>query len=48
MRHFDELEFDEIGRRLKIPKNTVKTVYYRSLEKLRLRLRPLVEKEKPQ
>jgi len=35
LKHFDQLTFEEIAERLKMPSNTVKTHYYRGLEKLR-------------
>lgn len=40
LRHFEELSFEEIGTRLDSPTNTVKTRYYRGLERLREALRP--------
>lgn len=35
LKHFGDLTFDEIGRRLSMPANTAKTQYYRGLERLR-------------
>jgi RNA polymerase sigma-70 factor (ECF subfamily) len=40
-RHFEEASFAEIGVELGMPLNTVKTRYYRALERLRVLLRPL-------
>jgi RNA polymerase sigma-70 factor, ECF subfamily len=39
-KHFDELTFEEIARRLDISANTAKTRYYRALVKLRAMLKP--------
>ena len=41
LKHFEELTFDEIGSRLSISPNTAKTLYYRSVRKLRDSLRPI-------
>ncbi|MEM6672992.1 MAG: sigma-70 family RNA polymerase sigma factor [Planctomycetota bacterium] len=35
MKHFEELTFEQIGGRLDMPTNTVKTRYYRGLDRLR-------------
>ncbi|MEM9381565.1 MAG: sigma-70 family RNA polymerase sigma factor [Planctomycetota bacterium] len=35
MKHFEEQTFEQIGGRLDMPTNTVKTRYYRSLDRLR-------------
>lgn len=43
LRHFEQLTFDEIGRRLSMSPNTAKTQYYRGLERLRGLLEPLVK-----
>lgn len=40
LKHFDVLTFEEIGARLAMPTNTVKTRYYRGLARLRTLLRP--------
>lgn len=40
LRHYDELEFSEIGSLLAIPTNTVKTRYYRAIQRLRVLLQP--------
>ncbi len=40
LRQFDELSFEEIAARLDLPVATVKTRYYRGLDKLRELLRP--------
>jgi RNA polymerase sigma-70 factor (ECF subfamily) len=39
LRFFEELSFEQIGRRLGLPENTVKTHYYRGIESLRSQLR---------
>jgi RNA polymerase sigma-70 factor (ECF subfamily) len=41
LKHFQELTFQQISGRLGIPENTVKTNFYRTLEKLGLTLQPL-------
>lgn len=41
MRYRDELSFQEIGERLRLPANTAKTHYYRALARLRQRLAPI-------
>lgn len=38
LRYTEDLTFHEIGQRLKMPTNTVKTYFYRACEKLRLTL----------
>lgn len=45
MKHFAELTFQEIGARLGMPANTVKTRYYRGLEKLERILETLWDRE---
>ena len=40
MRHFDELEFEDIARRANQPVNTIKARYYRGLARLRELLAP--------
>jgi len=40
LKHFSQLTFDEISRRLHVSSNTVKTRYYRGLIKLRAYLDP--------
>ena len=45
LRHHDQLTFDQIGRRLGIPENTAKTIYHRSLAKLRTRLGRSLQEE---
>ena len=45
LRHYDDLTFDEIGERLRMPGNTAKTHYHRSLVKLRQRLASRVKEE---
>lgn len=35
LKHFEQLTFDEIGERLRIPSGTAKTRYYSALERLR-------------
>ncbi len=40
MKHFDELTFEQIGDRMDMPTNSVKSRYYRSLDRLRTLLRP--------
>jgi RNA polymerase sigma-70 factor (ECF subfamily) len=41
LKHFQELTFKEIGRRLGMPENTAKVKFYRTLEKLGQILQPL-------
>ena len=43
LKHFCELKFDEVARRLDIPVNTAKTRFYRALEKLAKKLEYLKE-----
>lgn len=43
LKHFEDLAFPEIGRRLEISPNTAKTRYYRGLDRLRTRLQPAFE-----
>jgi RNA polymerase sigma-70 factor (ECF subfamily) len=43
LKHFCELKFDEVARRLDIPVNTAKTRFYRALEKLAQKLEYLKE-----
>lgn len=43
LKHFCELKFDEVARRLGIPVNTAKTRFYRALEKLTQKLEYLKE-----
>jgi RNA polymerase sigma-70 factor, ECF subfamily len=38
LKHFDELTFPQIGKRLGVSPNTAKTRYYRGLDKLKARL----------
>jgi RNA polymerase sigma-70 factor (ECF subfamily) len=45
LKHFDGLTFEEIAPRTGMPVNTVKTRYYRCLERLRRRLRGIAEEE---
>lgn len=40
LKHFDQLTFEQIGDELDMPVNTVKTRYYRSVERLRALLTP--------
>ena len=50
LKHFEDLTFQEIGRRLGLSSNTAKTRYYRGLQRLRTilrRLRPGPRKVKP-
>ncbi len=42
LKHFEDLTFEEIGARLRIPVSTAKTSYYRGLLLLRRRLAPLL------
>ena len=39
MKHFEELTFPEIGKRIGMPANTAKTRYYRGLAKLETLMR---------
>ena len=41
LKHYQELTFKEIGRRLGMPENTAKIKFYRTLEKLGRTLKPL-------
>jgi RNA polymerase sigma-70 factor (ECF subfamily) len=41
LRYREELSFEDIGARLRLPSNTAKTHYYRALARLRQRLAPL-------
>jgi RNA polymerase sigma-70 factor (ECF subfamily) len=41
LRYREELPFEEIGARLRLPANTAKTHYYRALARLRQRLAPI-------
>jgi RNA polymerase sigma-70 factor, ECF subfamily len=45
MRHFNELTFDEIGRRLRLPGNTAKTRYHRGRERLARILRAIMDRQ---
>ena len=45
LKHFSHLTLEETARRLGISTNTVKTRYYRALDRLRLWLAPLRERE---
>lgn len=45
LRHHDQLTFDQIGSRLGIPGNTAKTLYHRSLSRLRVKLEPRLREE---
>ena len=46
MKHFEELTLDQIGQRLQMHPNTVKTRYYRGLAALRDRLASVVREER--
>ena len=43
--HFSEMNYDEIGRALKMPAGTVKSHLFRARQKLRERLQPAVREE---
>jgi RNA polymerase sigma-70 factor (ECF subfamily) len=43
LKHFEALTFDEIAARLGVAANTAKSRYYRGLDRLRRRLRPMEE-----
>ena len=43
MKHFEDLTFPQIARRLGVPTGTAKSWYYRGLELLRQRLHPMFE-----
>lgn len=45
LRHFDDLEFDEIARRAAVPKNTAKTLYYRGVQDVQALLRTMQARE---
>lgn len=45
LRHYEQLTFDQIGERLGMPGNTAKTIYHRSLVRLRAKLAPRLQGE---
>lgn len=45
LRHHEQLTFDQIGIRLDMPGNSAKTIYHRSLAKLRAKLAPRLQGE---
>ena len=42
-RLLDQLSFEGIAQHLQVPLNTVKTRYYRGMDQLRLKMRPVYE-----
>ena len=47
LKHLDELSFEEISARLATPSSTLKTRYYRGMERLRVRLGPSFRESAP-
>jgi RNA polymerase sigma-70 factor (ECF subfamily) len=45
LKFFEDLTFVEIGRRVSLPVNTVKSRYYRAMVRLRDLLRPILDQE---